>query len=59
MVIDIVTAWGLFLPAAWVAGVVLAGGLIGVWYALLAWFVLYAAGMTAWWLRGSWRGIRL
>ncbi len=59
MVIDIVCGWCLFLPATWLFGIVLRGGLLGAWWGVLLWICLYAFGMTAWWLKGSWQEIRL
>jgi len=35
------------------------GGLLGAWWGVLLWICLYAFGMTAWWLKGSWQEIRL
>lgn len=55
MIIDVVAAWGLFLPSAWYFGVVRDGGLTGAWIGVLVWFFLYAVGMTAWFQTGRWR----
>lgn len=59
MIVDVVAGWCLFLPTAYVCGVVLDGGLVGAWMGVLAWFTLYAAGMAAWFLQGSWQRIKV
>jgi len=59
MIVDVAAGWGLFLPTAWICGVVLDGGLVGAWLGVLAWFTLYATGMTAWFLKGSWQRIKI
>ncbi len=59
MVIDIACGWCLFLPMTWLFGVVLHGGLLGAWWGVLLWICIYALGMMAWWLKGSWKEIRL
>jgi Na+-driven multidrug efflux pump len=54
MVTDVLTAWLFFLPAAWLFGVRLDGGLTGAWIGVVLWFFLYAVGMVAWFQRGDW-----
>ena len=46
MLVDIVTGFGLLPPLAYLFGIVLDGGLMGAWLALLTWFTLYAVGMS-------------
>jgi MATE family multidrug resistance protein len=52
-------AWLVFLPAAWLLGVALAGGLLGAWLG----GSLYVAGLALallWrWRSGAWRGIAI
>jgi MATE family multidrug resistance protein len=52
-------AWFVFLPAAWLCGVTLGGGLTGAW----AGGLVYVAGLAlafVWRFRaGAWRGIRI
>jgi len=55
MLVDVITAWGVFLPAAWFFGVHRDGGLVGAWIGVLLWFSLYAVGMVWWFRRGAWR----
>lgn len=54
MVTDVLTAWFFFLPAAWLFGVRMDGGLTGAWIGVVLWFFLYAVGMVAWFQRGDW-----
>jgi Na+-driven multidrug efflux pump len=54
MIVDVVTAWLLFLPAAWFFGIHLDLGLTGAWIGVLVWFFVYAVGITAWFMRGDW-----
>ena len=59
MVIDILVGFGLLAPCAYFFGIVLDGGLIGAWLGLLIWFFLYAAGLTALFVRGRWQYIEI
>ena len=59
MLVDLVTAFGLLLPLAWLFGVVLGGGLLGAWWGLLTWFTVYALGMIAFFIKGDWQKIAI
>lgn len=59
MLFDLMTGLCLLPPLAYLFGIVLDGGLVGAWIALLAWFSLYAVGMTVWFLRGDWQRIEV
>jgi MATE family multidrug resistance protein len=59
MMVDLMSGLLLVPPTAYFFGVVLGGGLLGAWLALLLWFSLYAAGMTYWFVRGDWQGIEV
>ena len=59
MIVDVGTGAGFMLPMAWLFGVVLGGGLIGAWWALVAWFALHAAIMTRLFADRSWLRIRI
>jgi MATE family multidrug resistance protein len=59
MLVDIACGFCLMPPLAWLFGVVLAGGLVGAFAAVLTWFSLYAVGMTYWFLRGDWKALRV
>jgi len=54
MLVDVISAWGFFLPSAWYFGVHRGGGLNGAWIGVLLWFSLYAVGMAWWFLRHDW-----
>jgi len=55
MLVDAVAGFGLVPGGAWLFGLVLDGGLLGSWLALVLWFNLYALGMVGLFLRGVWR----
>lgn len=59
MLIDLICGFCLLPPCAYLFGVVLEGGLLGAWIALLLWFSLYAIGMTYWFVRGDWKTIKV
>ncbi len=51
--------WGLFLPAAWVAGSLTGGGLTTIWLAQAAQRALQAAVFARAWRAGWWSSIRV
>ncbi|HPF71813.1 MAG TPA: MATE family efflux transporter, partial [Candidatus Krumholzibacteria bacterium] len=57
MIVDLVTGFGLLPPLAWLFGIVLGGGLLGAWWAMLTWFTLYAVGMVALFVKGDWEKV--
>jgi putative MATE family efflux protein len=59
MLVDLVTGFGLLPPLTYVFGIVLGGGLLGAWWALLTWFTVHAAGMMALFMKSRWREVRL
>lgn len=59
MLVDIITGFGLLPPLAYLLGIVLNWGLMGVWLALLIWFTLFAVGMVWLFLRSDWEEVRL
>ncbi len=59
MLMDVLTGFCLLPPLAYLFGVVLHGGLMGAFMALLLWFSLYAISMTYWFLRGDWKTLRV
>jgi MATE family, multidrug efflux pump len=52
-------AWFVFLPAAWLFGVTLGGGLGGAWAGGLVYVAGLAAAFTWRFRAGAWRGIRI
>jgi Na+-driven multidrug efflux pump len=59
LAVDAVTGVGFMLPAAWLLGVVLDGGLLGTWWALAGWFALHAVVMTRLFAARGWLRVRL
>ncbi len=59
MLVDICTGFGLLPPLAYLFGVVMNGGLMGAWLALLTWFTLYAVGMVLLFLRSNWEEVKI
>ena len=59
MLVDVVTGFGLLPPLAYLFGIVMNGGLMGAWLALLTWFTLYAVGMTWLFLKNKWEEVRI
>lgn len=59
MLADLITGFGLMPLLAYLFGIVLGGGLLGAWLALLVWFTLYAVVMTVMFLRGRWEEVRI
>jgi putative MATE family efflux protein len=59
MLVDIVSGFGLLPPLAYLFGVVMNGGLMGAWLALLTWFVLYAVGMVFLFVKSDWEEVKI
>jgi len=59
MLVDLACGLCLLPPCAYLFGVVLQGGLLGAWFALLLWFSLYTVGMVYWFQRGDWKTIKV
>ncbi len=59
MLVDIVTGFGLLPPLAYLFGIVLNGGLMGAWLALLTWFTLYAVGMVLVFVKSDWEKVKI
>jgi len=59
LVVDVATGAGFMLPAAWLLGVVLGGGLLGTWWALAGWVALHAVVMTRLFAGKRWLRYRL
>jgi MATE family multidrug resistance protein len=52
-------AWGLFLPLAWLLGIVLDGGLFGAWVGGTLYVAVLAAGLLRRFRAGAWETIRI
>ncbi len=55
MLVDIGAGFLLMPPLTYLFGIVLGGGLLGAWWALLIWFSLYAIGMVFLFSRLRWQ----
>jgi len=52
-------AWGLFLPAAYLCGVMLGGGLTGAWLGGAAYVAVLAAALRSRFRSGAWKRVRI
>jgi multidrug resistance protein, MATE family len=57
MAVSVATQWGFFLPVAYVVGVVLGHGLMGVWLMQVTYRAAAAVVMAVLWRRGKWASI--
>jgi putative MATE family efflux protein len=59
MLVDVATGLVLLPPLTYLFAIVMAGGLMGAWLALLTWFTLYAVGMVWVFARCDWKEVRI
>jgi MATE family multidrug resistance protein len=59
MIVDIISGFGLLPPLTYLFGIVLDGGLLGAFLALLTWFSLYAVGMTWLYFTSHWERLKV
>lgn len=59
MVAELVLHFTCLVPLAWVLGITLGFGLVGIWCAAVSYIVLLSATMVWKFSRGDWKGIRL
>jgi putative MATE family efflux protein len=59
MLVDITTGFGLLPPLSYLFGIVMGGGLMGAWLALLTWFTLYAVGMVLLFVKSNWEEVKI
>ena len=59
MLVDVITGFVLLPPLTYLFAIVMEGGLMGAWLALLTWFTLYAVGMTWLFLKNNWEEVRI
>ena len=57
LVVSTVLQWGVFLPAAWLAGPVMGWGLLGIWVAQIGHRILQAGVLAIVWRRGHWAAV--
>ena len=59
MMVSFITQWFIFLPAVWVIGPHLRYGLLQIWFAQMVYGVVATALITAIWMGGKWKAIRI
>jgi putative MATE family efflux protein len=59
MLVDVATGFCLVPPLTWLFAIVLDGGLMGAWLALLTWFTLYAVGMAGLFFKSRWEEVEI
>ncbi len=59
MMVDVGTGFVLLPPLTYLFAIVMGGGLMGAWLALLTWFTLYAVGMVWIFVRSDWQEVRI
>lgn len=59
MLVSILCQWGLFLPAAYIAGPVLGYGLVGIWAAQALYRFVQAGVFASIWKWGAWAKVRV
>jgi len=59
MMVDVLTGFVLLPPLTYLFGIVMGGGLMGAWLALLTWFTLYAVGMVWIYQRSDWQEMKI
>jgi putative MATE family efflux protein len=59
MLVDIGTGFVLLPPLSYLFGVVMKGGLMGAWLALLTWFTLFAVGMVYLFVGKKWEEVKI
>lgn len=58
-VVQTLLAWGLFLPAAWVGGSLLGGGLLGAWIGGTVYVAALAVALHWRFVSGEWQRVRI
>jgi putative MATE family efflux protein len=59
MIVELMLHFLCLVPLAWILGITLHGGLVGIWSAAVAYVALLACAMTWKFARGDWKTIRL
>jgi Na+-driven multidrug efflux pump len=59
MIVELVLHFGCLVPLAWILGITLGFGLVGIWSAAVIYIVLLAIVMTHKFHKGDWKAIRL
>jgi Na+-driven multidrug efflux pump len=59
MIVDLVLLFAFLVPLAWILGITMNGGLVGIWLAAVAYVALLSLAMVWKFARGDWKAIRL
>jgi multidrug resistance protein, MATE family len=59
MVVELILHFTCLVPLAWILGITLHGGLVGIWLAAVAYVVLLSSAMAWKFASGDWKAIRL
>jgi MATE family multidrug resistance protein len=59
MIVELILHFGCLVPLAWVLGITLNLGLLGIWSAAVIYVVLLTVVMIVKFYRGDWKGIRI
>lgn len=59
MLVELALHFGCLVPLAWIFGITLGGGLVGIWAAAVTYVVLLATAMVVKFARGEWKSIRI
>jgi Na+-driven multidrug efflux pump len=59
MICELILHFTCLVPLAWIFGITLGGGLVGIWLAAVIYIVLLTAAMVWKFARGDWKAIRL
>lgn len=59
MLVEVIINWVVFLPSAYILGLMLNLRILGTWFALVIYIVLFAAFMLLKFRRGDWKSVRI
>jgi Na+-driven multidrug efflux pump len=59
MIVELILHFTCLVPLAWLLGITLDHGLVGIWSAAITYIVLLAATMTTKFAKGDWKAIRI
>ncbi|HEX4339430.1 MAG TPA: MATE family efflux transporter [Polyangiaceae bacterium] len=59
MIVELILHFSCLVPLAWLLGITLDYGLVGIWSAAITYIILLAATMTAKFAKGDWKSIRI
>jgi Na+-driven multidrug efflux pump len=59
MIVEVVINWLIFLPSAYVLGLVLKMDVVGTWFAIVIYIVLFSITMLVKFRRGDWKRVKI